>query len=440
MKELATKYWKQGLVLLVLLLVGGVYLKKKYAVKEINVAVETVERRTLIEKVAANGRIEPVRQVRISSEVSGEIIELHIKEGQQVEAGELLVLINPDILTATVERLEAALNTAHANEANAKARQIQTASRDKQSEADLKRAEQLYAVAAISLQELEQSKLAREVADAELRAAIENTRAAAYTIKSAEATLSEARRNLLRTAIYAPRSGTITKLSVEKGERVVGTAQMAGTEMLRIADLSAMMVEVEVNENDINRISVGDAAEITADAYPQRFFPGRVIEVSYTAIEKAQTAEQVTSFMVKVLIDSTSYQDIEKELNRSDTPFRPGMSAEVEIRTISRPDVVSVPIQSVTLRPDSGFTGTGLDRFDRDKLKECIFLVKDNKARKVAVQTGIQDDKYIEILNADSLITQEVIKGPYADLSGKIKDGDWVKKVEEKELFKIDKD
>jgi HlyD family secretion protein len=214
----------------------------------------------------------------------------------------------------------------------------------------------------------------------------------------------------------------------------VGTAQMAGTELLRIADLSAMMVEVEVNENDINRIEVNDSADILIDAFGQRIFRGLVIETAYSSLEKTQTTEQVTSFKVKVRIDSTSYTDLLSTDKLA--PFRPGMSASVEIKTRRKTNVVSVPIQSVTLRPDSGFVGLGVDRFDREDLRECIYIIKDGKAFKVKVLAGIQDDKYIELMGGDTLVGKQVIKGPYTELSGKIKSGDLIKVVDEKELFK----
>lgn len=432
------KYWKWVTGILLLILVSLSVYKSKFAGDGIRVAVEPIARRTIVETVSANGRVEPLRQVRISSEVSGEIVELRVKEGQSVTAGDLLALINPDILTATVERLDAALNSSRANESNARARELQASTREKQALADLKRADQLYKSNALSAQEFEQVKLSHEVAVAEFQAAEQNTKAASYAVKSAEATLAEANRNLKRTTIYAPRAGTITKLGVELGERVVGTAQMAGTELLRIADLRAMMVEVEVNESDINRISIGDSVDITIDAFNQRIFPGNVIESAYTALEKSQTTEQVTSFKVKVLIDTTSYTDL---LTRGQvSPFRPGMSASVEIKTRKKLDVITAPIQSVVLRPDSGFTGIGLERFDREKLKECIFIEMNGVAKRVRVYTGIQDDRFIEILKSDSLIGWQVVKAPYAELTGKIKDGDVLKVVDEKELFKVDKD
>ncbi|UTW63440.1 efflux RND transporter periplasmic adaptor subunit [bacterium SCSIO 12741] len=402
-------------LILVLLIIG----KKQFGGGSTEVYVEKIERMTIVETVTANGKIQPEKEVKISSEVSGEIVDLLVKEGAVVDSGQLLVRINPDILESSVERMEATLNSTKANLSNAKARQLQSEARLRQSQLDFDRNEKLWKQGAVSQAELDQVRSAFEVAQAEVDAAKESVKGAEYSVRSTEAELSQARENLLRTTLYAPISGTVTRLEVEAGERVVGTAQMTGTEMLRIANLDNMEVKVEVNESDIVRVGMGDSVEVEVDAYLERKFLGLVTEIANSANDKLASTEQVTTFDVRIRLVRESYQDLMEGKGEYFSPFRPGMSATVEIKTQKVENVVAVPIQSVTLRPDSLKPGELLSTVDRDEMNECIFVSRNGKVERIFVKTGVQDENYIQLLDADSL-EGEVVKGPYSAVSRKL--------------------
>jgi HlyD family secretion protein len=415
-------YWIAGVLIVGLL--GAVLGKKKFNKESVEVTVESVEVRDIIEMVSANGKIQPEKEVKISPEVPGEIIKLNIQEGGVVQQGQLLVEINPDILTASVDRMEAALNSSKANLSNAKARLAQNKARLKQVELAYSRSDKLKKDGAISQSELDQALANYQVAQAEVEAAEESVKASEFSVKSSNASLKEAKDNLSRTRIFAPISGTVYGLNVEQGEKVVGTAQMAGTEMLRIANLNNMEVNVEVSESDIVRVSIGDSAYVEVDAYLDRKFDGIVTEISNSANNGLGSTEQVTTFDVRIRLLASSYQDLMSGRDSTYSPFRPGMSAAVEIKTQKVEQAVSVPIQSVTLRPDSLPKGKPLTSVDRDDMNECIFLMVDGKAQRVMVKTGVQDENYIEVLSPD--ITGKVITGPYATVARKLRDGDEV--------------
>ena len=404
--------------------------KKKISPDSIEVQAESIINRTITETVSANGKIQPEKEVKISSEVPGEIVMLQIKEGAAVSKGDLLVKINPDLLTAGTQRMEASLNTSKANYANAKARLAQAKAKYAQSEIEYNRTKRLFDDKAVSQAELDVATSSYVVAKAEVEAADESVNAAQFSVKSAEASLKEARDNLNRTEIYSPMDGIVSKLNVELGERVVGTAQMAGTEMLRVADMERMEVNVEVNESDIVRISLGDSVDIEVAAYLDRTFKGIISEIANSANDKMTSTEQVTTFDVKISILKSSYQDLVVGQSENRSPFRPGMSATVEIKTNRAINVNSVPIQAVTLRPDSSIEGPILSIDNIEDLNECIFLVEDGLAKKVKVKTGIQDENYIEIIEPKEL-KGEVIKGPYSAVSKKIRDGKPVEVVKE---------
>lgn len=421
-----------GAGILLVLLLAGVFAKKKFAKDSVKVFTEKIEKRTIIETVSANGKIQPEKEVKISSEVPGEIIQLTVAEGSLVQEGDLLVEINPDILTASVDRMEAALNSSKANLSNSKARLAQAKARYKQARIDYDRNKQLKSDGAISQAELDQAVSSYEVAEAEVEAAEESVKAAEFSVRSSEASLKESRDNLGRTKIYAPISGTVYALGVESGEKVVGTAQMAGTEMLRIANLQNMEVSVEVSESDIVRVSIGDSVDIEVDAYLDRKFLGVVTEISNSANNQLGSTEQVTTFDVGIRILRSGYEDLLEGKKESYSPFRPGMSAAVEIRTRSVNGVIAVPIQSVTLRPDTFPKGTMLSSFDRDEMEECVFIYKDGIAERVLVKTGIQDENYIEILEPE--LDGMAIKGPYSTIARKLRNGDEVEKTNEDEF------
>ncbi len=355
----------------------------------------------ITETVPANGRIQPVTEVKISPDVSGEIVELNCEEGDRVNAGDLLIKIKQDLYISAVEQAEASLNSVKAQYLQQKAQLIQI-------EAAHKRNKSLFEQKAISQQELETSTSQYQVA-------VEQLNAAKYNIKSAEAALKEARENLVKTTIYAPMSGIISDLAVEKGERVVGTSQMAGTEMLRIADMEKMEVLVDVNENDIIRLSQSDTADIEVDAYPNRKFKGVVTHIANSANSTGATvsADQVTNFEVKVKILPESYRDL---LEKNPIPFRPGMSASVSIITDYRADAIVIPIQAITTRTELA------DSSATNEVNEFVF-VYDSITGRVAPQvitTGIQDMMNIEVLSG---LTRQsrIVTGPYRAINRELK-------------------
>ncbi|MFO7939630.1 MAG: efflux RND transporter periplasmic adaptor subunit [Bacteroidales bacterium] len=387
--------------------------------------------RKITELVTASGKIQPETEVKISPDVSGEIVELYIKEGDKVKQGKLLLKIKPDTYLSMVDRAEASLNSARANFASAKAQLAQVESRYNQAQKTFERNKTLWKEEAISESEYENATSSLEMAEAELEGAKRSADAARFSVESAQATLSEARENLSKTSIFAPMAGTVSRLSVEQGERVVGTAQMAGTEMLRIADLSRMEVLVEVNENDIVRVKQGDTARVEVDAYLGEKFLGVVTEIANSANIIGTSADQVTNFEVKILLLESSYQHLRKPENPN--PFRPGMSATVDIQTNTRWDVLSVPIQAVTTRVDTASQGDKVT--DTEELaKEVVFVVSNDSALVKQVETGIQDTRFIEIISGlDS--THQVVVSPFSAVSRRLREGMKVEVVEEKDLF-----
>lgn len=385
------------------------------------VTTEKGKKRTIIETTTANGKIQPETEVKLSPDVSGEIVELYVKEGEDVEKGKLLLKIKPDTYISMRDRAEASLNSAKARLAQVEAQYIQ-------SELSYKRNKQLWEQKTISKAEFENAEATFKMTKADVEAA-------RYTVKSGEASLKETEENLIKTSVYAPMSGTISRLNVEKGERVVGTEMMSGTELMRIADLNRMEVIVEVNENDIIRVLTGDTAIVEVDAYMDDKFNGIVTEIANSATTTGISVDQVTSFDVKILLIKESYQHLITGTNT--TPFRPGMSATVDIQTETKWDILSVPIQAVTTRADT--TEQTYDEeessFDDEELKQVVFVVNENMALSKEVETGIQDNNYIEILSG---ITEEdeVVIAPYSAISKKLNDSSLVEVVTKEELFK----
>lgn len=425
--------------------------------RAVEVTTEKAQKRTIIETVAANGKIQPEVEVKISPDVSGEIVELHVREGDHVKKGDLLLKIKPDIYVSSLEQMVAALNTSKANLANSKARLAQVKAQFANTEASYNRTKKLHDQGAVSQSEFEAAKAQYEAAKADMEATEESVRAADFNVKSAEASVKQANDNLSKTSIYAPVSGTISKLGVELGERVVGTSQMAGTELMRIANLNEMEVSVDVNENDIVRVHMNDTALIEVDAYLDRKFKGIVTEIANSANTTGVTADQVTNFTVKIRILQESYKDLLSDKTPNLSPFRPGMSATVDIQTKTVVDVVSVPIQAVTTRTDSSevkddhkmYEDSGEEgeivvkdekakaadkKEEPVKVEEFVFLHVDGKAKKVKVTTGIQDNNYIEILSGVKA-GDEVISGPYGAVSKTLTDGSQVQKVERSSMF-----
>lgn len=408
------------IVLLVVLSKTGVIGNKDEG-KEVETAV--VKEITLTETVSATGKVQPEVEVKISSEVSGEIIELPVKEGQAIKKGDLLVRINPDLYQSGVSRSAASLSTAKAGLSQAEAQL-------REAKANYDRNKRLFDKGVISKAEWDRLVSAYEVAQAAQQSAY-------YSVQSANATVTEASDNLNRTTIYSPVDGTISKLDAELGERVVGTQQMAGTEILRVANLNNMEVEVDVNENDIVKIEIGDPAEIEVDAYLRRKFKGIVTSISNSASSDL-TADQVTNFKVKVRILKESYEDMTKGKPSNYSPFRPGMTATVDIITEKKENILAVPISAVVVKSDTTATAKKdiikeLEEKEKEqetgiveKKFECVFIKSGNKAVLRPITTGIQDDTNIEVIKGLKK-GDVVITGPYNLVSKELNPGDAVK-------------
>ena len=437
MKMKSNKLLKYLLVAAVVLIVFAVIGKKAgWFGGEITIKVSTEKPaiRTITEIVTASGKIQPETEVKISPDVSGEIVELKIQEGDKVKKGDLLLKIKPDIYISAVNRAEASVNSAKANFANAQAYLKQIEAKYKQTKNAYERSKILWEQETISQADYESALSSFEMVEAELSAAKKSLEASKYSIQSAEATLSEAKENLQKTTIYAPMDGTVSRLNVEIGERVVGTMQMAGTEMLRIADLNRMEVKVDVNENDIVKVKLNDTAVIEIDAYLGEKFKGIVTEMANSANVSGMATDQVTSFDVKVLLLKDSYAHLMKENNPN--PFRPGMSASVDIQTNTKPNILTIPIEAVTTRTSTDTTDTS-EEFVADEFREVVFVVSEGSANLRNVKTGIQDNQYIEIVDGLTL-DDNIVTAPYSAISRKLKDGINVEVVEKKQLFEQD--
>jgi len=394
-----------------------------------SIEITKVKVTTVVETVSATGKIQPEIEVKISSEVSGEIIALNVKEGQVVKKGDLLVKINPDLYTS-------GYNRSVSNLSGTKAGLSQAEASFNEAMANYDRSKILFEKGIISKSDWDKAVATFEVAKA-------NKKTAFYNVQSASATVNESKDNLGRTLIYAPADGTISMLNVELGERVLGTQQMAGTEILRVANLNNMEVEVDVNENDIVKIKVGDLAKVEVDAYLKKQFKGIVTSISNSASTEL-TADQVTNFKVKVRILKDSYLDLLEGKPDTYSPFRPGMTATVDIITKTKSNVLAVPISSVVIKSDTtAVKKTNIDELYKeeeqnkapknDKKLECVFVKVGEKAKIRIIKTGIQDDTNIEIISGLK-IGDVVITGPYTTVSKELNSGDKVTtdKVKEK--------
>jgi len=385
---------------------------------------------TIVETVSATGKIQPEIEVKISSEVSGEIIALPVKEGQVVKKGELLVKINPDLYTSGYNRTISNLSGTKAglSQADASFREAQS---------NYERSKTLYEKGIISRSDWDKAIASFEVAKATKSNAY-------YQVQSANATVKEAKDNLGRTTIYAPADGTISMLNVELGERVLGTQQMTGTEILRVANLNNMEVEVDVNENDIVKINVGDSANVEVDAFLKKEFKGIVTSISNSA-SAATSADQVTNFKVKVRILKESYMDLLEGKPATYSPFRPGMTATVDIITTRKENVIGVPISAIVMKSDTlakkSYEVEEEKSDDKkvvakqDKKFECVFVKEGNKAKIRIVKTGIQDDTNIEVISGIKK-GDVIIVGPYNTVSKELNSGDKVTVADSKDKEK----
>jgi HlyD family secretion protein len=449
--------------ILVAILIAVVVIVKGSGHSTTKVSTETVLRRNITEVVSASGKVQPELEIKISSDVPGEIVELNVKEGDTVKKGDLLLRINPVIYQSAVERMQATLNSTKANLANSQARQEQAKAQFVNAEAAFNRTEKLLKQGAVSQAEFDQAKATYESSKADVAAATEAVRGADFNVRSTEASLKESTDNLAKTSIYAPVSGTVSKLNKRKGERVVGTAQMEGTEIMRLANLLEMEVLVDVNENDILRVHEGDTAYVEVDAHDNRKFKGIVTEVANSANTLGLSTDQVTNFQVKIRILRESYQDLLDPEHPERYPFLPGMSATVDIQTKRVLNVLTVPIQSVTTRTDTSTSSKGKelnygkegppeeetstdvvvkDNKNKENEKsdepiECVFVYREGKAILVTVKTGIQDNMYIEIVSGLKE-NDEIISAPYSAIRTLLRNNAKVEKVSKDQLSVVE--
>ena len=468
-KRSRSNLWIYILLGAAVVLVGLMIWRNKTKPKGEKIAIEKVEKRTIREMVSASGKVFPVTEVKISSDVSGEVVELYVEEGDSVVIGQILARVDPDAYQSQVERGIAAVNTAKSQAANALSSVETLRAQREQVQAQLNNAREIHrrneklhkdgvisdADYETSLSNLQSLEANLRSAEASIRASEQGAKAAEYSVKSAEAGLKELQTSLKRTTLYAPMGGIVSRLNVEKGERVVGNTLMAGTEVLRIANLYKMEVQVEVSENDIPRVSLGDPVDIEVDAYIGRKFKGKVTQIANSANSAASaisgvslTSDQVTNFVVTIDIERSSYLDLINETNPY--PFRPGMSASVDINTNTLENVLSIPIQAVTTREkkeveggekstadkeNKGDEGSPVPVADDEDILEVVFTVGSDTVKLVPVKTGIQDDTYIEIVSGlqegDQVATE-----PYEAISRKLKGGDKIIVTKKEDLYK----
>jgi HlyD family secretion protein len=436
-------------VVLVVTVIGLVIAKKKGLIGDSGirqVAVEKAQNRSIIETVTASGKIHPETEVKISSEVSGEIILLNVKEGDSVKKGDLLIEINPVIYESLVSQAQAGLSQVRANRMAAEATFNSSKVLYDQAVITFNRQKQLHDEKIIADADFDMATNTLKNAETTLATTKEQLNAAIFSVNNSEAQLTQANDNLVKTRIYAPMTGIVSLSSVKLGERVVGTAQMAGTELIRIADLDQMQAEVDVSENDVLKVKIGDTASVEVDAYLNKKFKGVVSEIAYSSTSSATavvSTSQAINFTVKVKLLKDSYAELIDAAHGQEYPFRPGMSATVDIKTNEKANILTVPIQSVTTREEKD---TKEDKTDKSKasddaakekktVQELVFIVENGKAKSMNVTTGIQDADYIEILSGLKE-GQTVIKAPFKLISKTLTSGDLVEVVKEKDLFK----
>lgn len=414
--------------------------------KKIQVEVKEAGTNTIIEKVSASGQVQPVVEVQISPEVSGEIIELAIEEGDSVTKGDFLLRIRPDNFQSALERANASLNQQLANLAQARSAEARSLANYERAKQDFNRQKKLFEEKVISEADFQLADANFKIAGQDYESSKQSVKASEYIVKSSRATVREAQENLRLTSLTAPMSGIVSKLPVELGETVLGTSQFQGTEVMRIADLSKMEVKVDVNENDIIRLSVGDTALIDVDSYSymDKTFKGIVTNIANTANDKI-SADAVTEFEVRIQILNSSYQDLVKQ-EGIQYPFRPGMTASVDIITEVKEDILTVPLAAVTTRSEKDKSGRKNNEEDEDEesesseglldeeVEEVVFVFEEGKAVKTKVETGISDFDRIEILSGIKK-GDMIISGPFLAVSKRLKDGDAVetKKKEKKD-------
>lgn len=451
-----------GLVVIVVILV---ILKKQGVIgKEegIKVTAEKVTNRTIIETVNASGKVYPEVEVKVSPDISGEIVELNVNEGDSVRKGQVLARIYADIYNSQRDQAAAVVNQYQAQVLNSTAQLDALKATMDQAEVTYKRQKQLLDDKVISLAEFEQADQAIKTARAQYNAAIQGIKGSEATVQSARAQLSRANKDVSRATLVAPMDGVVSLLAVKKGERVVGTAQMAGTEMLRVADMNLMEVRVNVGENDIPKVQLNDSALVEVDAYNNRKFKGIVTKIASSNTTAAQatlaaSGTEVTNYEVHIRLLPESYNDLLTGKKSKSSPFRPGMNASADIQTKTNNNVLAVPINAVTTRDKKGENpnankGDGKENnnnnnnndnnnnevtpVNADSLEEVVYILQPDKTtvKKVKVKTDIQDINYIEIVSGLKA-GDMVVTGPYNLVSKTLKDGDKVKVVPKEQLF-----
>ncbi|MBG6235500.1 HlyD family secretion protein [Pedobacter sp. CAN_A7] len=413
------------------------------------VTVEKAESRKVIETVTASGKVQPETEVKLSSEVSGEVVELLVKEGDVVKKGQLLCRVRPDVLLSGFERAVASNNTQKAVLQASEQQLNQAIAMFKNTESTYKRNQELFKQKVISAAEFDAAKADYFSAQADIARLKANVTGSRYSLEQSGANVREASANLAKTTITAPVDGVISKLSIELGDRILGTTQMAGTEIMRISNLTTMEVNVDVNENDINRVNVGDSATIEVDAFADKKFKGIVTEIGSSSKDvgtaAASSVDQVTNFVVKVRIIADSYTDIKGGAKDLPSPFRPGLSASVDIESESL-NGMSIPIQAVftgdkskTEEPKEPTANDADQAKQKEKLvdktvKQYVYTYANGVVKKQEVTTGIQNDRYI-IVKSGLKGGTEVVTGPYSAIQNRLKDGMKVEKTAKDQLF-----
>ena len=448
-KNNTLKYVLIGAGVLIVIAIAGNKLGWFGKSDTIQIAVEKASKRTIVETVSASGKVQPEVEVKLSAEVSGEVVELHVKEGDVVKKGQLLCKVRPDVLQSGYDRAVASLNSQRASLAGSQQQLKQAEANFANTAAKYKRNQELFTKKVISAAEFDAVKAEYEGAKANLESVRQNVVGSRFGVDQSSAVVKEAGANLAKTTIYAPVNGVISKLSVELGDRILGTSQMAGTEIMRISNLSSMEVSVDVNESDINRVSVGDMAEIEVDAFQDQKFKGQVTEIASSSNVVGTSTDQVTNFTVKVRILPDSYSKLLVANSANPSPFRPGLSATVDIQTEEFKGI-AVPIQSVTTRedkkdvkedskkdPSSANSTNEKEKKNNEPVKEYVFILKAGKVKQVLVTTGIQDDTYI-LVKSGLKGGEEIVSGPFTAISKTLKDGATVEKVDKEKLFSSD--
>ena len=454
-------------VILVIIIAALITLKKTGVIgadESVQVAVEKVIRRTIIETVSASGKVYPEDERKVSSDVSGEVVEMYVEEGDSVRKGQVLAKVFADVLTSARDRAASIVNQQEAQVGNTAAAIAAFEARFAQAKLNYERQQKLFLEKVISSAEFEQSETQYLAAQADLKAAREAVKSTKAGVQSARASLTEADKNLSRTSIIAPMDGIVSLLAIKKGERVAGNSFSLGTEILRVADMSKIEVRVDVGENDISKVKIGDSAMVEVDAYNDRRFSGVVTKISSSSTS-AQTMSvtgtaEVTNYKVYIRLDPASYADLLNGNGRRRLPFRPGMSASADIMTRKQEQVVAVPILAITTRDkNEGVEGAEKEAKDKrkangdeeaspseettsaadpDDLEEVLFVLsEEGKVKKVPVKTGIQDNDYIEVISGVKEGTQ-VVAAPYNTISKTLKDGMEVKVVSKGTLYQAE--